>query len=322
MFRKIKDIEMKIMSKDRKDTTYIHPIVTDEEVAKIISAYSNGNGGDIIFGVKDDGITLEIKKFVFKLDLESVLKLLKGDVNIEYNLFTFKGENLFYISVRKSDELVTVNNVPYTITSDGDIDEITRSTVFISYAHKDNDLVDILEKELDKYTNIKVTRDIDVTSYRDSLDEFMQTIKEHDFTISVVSSAYIKSLNCMYEIMHLMQVKDYQKKLIFIIVGKDDIIYYQEENRYLGCEADIYDTINRLKYVTYWNKKKIELKSSIEKAGLPPESLANLSLDMRKLNAIIPSMDNFISFLSDKVGRSFTEMYKADFKEIINTINS
>ena len=61
MFRTIKDIENKINTNNRKNTTYIHPIANNEEIAKFIAAYSNGNGGDIILGIKDDGITLRIK---------------------------------------------------------------------------------------------------------------------------------------------------------------------------------------------------------------------------------------------------------------------
>ena len=95
----------------------------------------------------------------------------------------------------------------------------------------------------------------------------MKTIKEHDFVISVVSSAYIKSLNCMYEVMQLMQDKDYQVKLFFIIVSRDDVDYYNEKNRYDGFEAKIYDVMDRLKYVTYWRDKKAELERSINEAG-------------------------------------------------------
>ncbi len=150
----------------------------------------------------------------------------------------------------------------------------------------------------------------------------MKTIKEHDFVISVVSSAYIKSLNCMYEVMHLMQDKDYLEKLFFIIVNRYDVEYYAEKNRYDGFEAKIYDVIDRLKYITHWRDKKVELEQSINEAGLsPPELMVNLAVDMRKLNSVIPSMDDFIKLLSDKVGRSFKEMYEDEFKEIIDTIN-
>lgn len=321
MFRTFEDIENKISTNNRKNTTYIHPIASHEEIAKFIAAYSNGNGGDIILGIKDDGITLSIKKFAFNLNIENILDLLEGAVKIECNHFTFKGNNLFYISINKSDELVKVNKIPYIINKDGNVEELTIKKVFISYAHKDSDLVNILEEEFKKYENIKITRDINDTAYRDSLDEFMKTIREHDFVISVVSSAYIKSLNCMYEVMQLMQDKDYQEKLFFIIVSREDVKFYNEKNRYDGFEAKIYDVIDRLKYVTYWRDKKAELERSINEAALSPELMVNLAVDMRKLNSVIPPMDDFIKLLSDKVGRSFKEMYEDDFKEIVNTID-
>lgn len=322
MFRTIKDIENKISTNNRKNTTYIHPIASYEEIAKFIAAYSNGNGGDIVLGIKDDGITLSIKKFAFNLSIENILGLLDNVVKIKYNHFTFEGNNLFYISIAKSEDLVKVNNIPYKINENGYVEEMTINKVFISYAHKDNDLVNILEKELKKYETIKITRDINVTRYRDSLDKFMKTISEHDFVISIVSSAYIKSLNCMYEVMHLMQDKDYKDKLFFIIVSRDDVVYYTEKNRYDGFEAKIYDVLDRLKYITYWRDKKAELERSINEAALTPELMANLAEDMRKLNSVIPSMDDFIKLLSDKVGRSFNEMHQDEFKEIVDTINS
>ena len=321
MTRTIEEIQKKIINNVRMNTTYFHPIASNEKIAKYIAAYSNCGGGDIILGIRDDGMTLSVKKFAFNLDIEKILNLLEGNIKIKCNNITFNGNELFYISIDESDELIKVNNETYKINKDGNLEKVIKKRVFISYAHKDSDLVNILEKQLEKYENIIVSRDINVTKYRDSLDEFMMTIREHDFVISVVSSAYINSLNCMYEIMQLMKDKDYQEKLFFIIVNSSDAGYYHKDNIYNGFEANIYDVMDRLKYVTYWKDKKIELEQSIKEADLPTELLFNLSVDMRKLNSVIPTMDDFIKLLSDKVGRSFKEMYENDFKEIVNSIN-
>lgn len=315
------EIIQAIINNDRNDKIYIHPVLTPEKAAKYISAFSNGSGGDIIFGIRDDGYTLTLKNYSIPFQIKKAMALLNLNVNYIFENFKFENKKFCYISIDKSNELVKSNNIPYKINKDGDVEEMTIKNVFISYTHKDGDLVDILEGEIGKCENIKITRDINATAYRDNLDKFMKTILEHDFVISVVSSAYIKSLNCMYEVMNLMQDKDYQEKLFFIIVSKDDVNYYSEKNRYDDFEAGIYDTKNRLEYVIYWRDKKIELEQSINKAALPPELMVNLALDMRKLNSVIPSMDDFIKLLSDKVGRSFEEMYKYDFKEIIETIN-
>lgn len=182
-------------------------------------------------------------------------------------------------------------------------------------------LVNIIEESFQNYKNINLTRDIYATKYKDSLDNFMKTIREHDYVISIVSSAYIKSLNCMYEIENLMKDREYEDKLFFIVVGKEDIGYYNKANIYLDFEAGIYDLNKRLQYIAYWRSKQEELHKNIKEATLPPESMQNISKDMRKLDAIIPSMDDFISLLSDKVGRTFDEMYKSNFQEILSTLD-
>ncbi|MBL3646003.1 TIR domain-containing protein, partial [Bacillus sp. RHFB] len=291
MYRTIEDVENKITTNDRKNITYIHPIASDEEIAKLIAAYSNSNGGDIIFGIRDDGKKLETKNFPFKINLEKIQSLIEGRINIKNEYFTIKDANLFYISVNKSAELVKVNKIPYKIIDNGTPKELEIKKVFISYAHKDRDLVDLTEKKLSLYKDLEVTRDINDASYRDSLSEFMQTIRNHDIVIALVSSAYIKSLNCMYEITQLMKDTDYQKKLYFIIVDNNDYRFYKEENRYENYQANIYRTESRLAYLRYWSNEQKELEQNIKEAGLRPAMLSNIALDMRKLESVLPSID-------------------------------
>jgi len=317
VFRTIEDIKNKISENDRKYTTYIHPIASNEEIAKLISAYSNSDGGDIVFGIRDDGKRLELKNFPFKVDLERIQDLLEGSINIRNGKFTIGDANILFISVNKSEELVKVNKVPYRINGNGAPEELKVQKVFISYAHKDSDLVDLIEEKLSLYKNLETTRDINATQYRDSLSEFMHTIRNHDVIIALVTSAYIKSLNCMYEITQLMKDIDYQKKLFFIVVNSDDYKFYKEENRYESYEANIYSVESRLAYLSYWSDEQKRLEQSIKEANLRPAMMANIALDLRKLESILPSIDDFIALLNDRVGRSFNEMYETDFKDII-----
>ncbi|MBU5466238.1 TIR domain-containing protein [Virgibacillus sp. MSJ-26] len=317
MFRTIEDIKNKISENDRKNTTYIHPIASDEEIAKLISAYSNSDGGDIIFGIRDDAKRLELKKFPFKVDLERIQDLIEGSINIKSGYLTIEDASILFISVNKSDELVKVNKVPYRINGNGALEELKVQKVFISYAHKDSDLVNLIEEKISLYKNLETTRDINVTQYRDSLSEFMQTIRNHDVIIALVTSAYIKSLNCMYEITQLMKDIDYQKKLFFIVVNSDDYKFYKEENRYENYQANIYSVESRLAYLSYWSDEQTRLEQSIKEANLRPAMMANIALDLRKLESILPAIDDFIALLNDRVGRNFKEMYETDFKDIV-----
>lgn len=320
MFRTIEDIKNKIIANDRKNTTYIHPIASDEEIAKLIAAYSNSDGGDIIFGIRDDGKRLELKKFPFKVDIERIQDLIEGSINIRKGNLIIEDANILFISVNKSDDLVKVNKIPYRINGNGVLEELRLQKVFISYAHKDSDLVDLIEEKISLYKNLEATRDINVTQYKDSLSEFMHTIRNHDVIIALVTSAYIKSLNCMYEITQLMKDVDYQKKLFFIVVNSDDYKFYKEENRYENFQANIYSVESRLAYLSYWSDEQKRLEKSIKEANLRPAMMTNIALDLRKLESILPSIDDFIALLNDRVGRSFKDMYETDFKDIVMRI--
>lgn len=54
----------------------------------------------------------------------------------------------------------------------------------------------------------------------------MQTIKEQDYVLSLISDAYLKSKNCMYEICELMRDRNYMDRLLFIVLSDDDINKY------------------------------------------------------------------------------------------------
>jgi len=314
--RSVDDIKQKITTHCNQNTTYIHPSATNIYIAQLISAYSNGKGGDIILGVRFDGKVVEVKENKFPISIETILKVIKGKIDIEYNKFYFEQSELFYISINTSEELVTVNDVPYTLNHSGEVTELVPHKVFISYTHKDSDLTDIIEGVLTTYKNVVVTRDIKVTQYKDDLNEFMRTIRKHDMVVAIVSDGYLKSLNCMYEVTELMKEEDYQQRLYFIVVGDSDSRFYKKENRYDGFQANIYNPLGKAKYLSYWDKRQKTMEEEINKLNIRTSMLGDLSSEMKKMESILPSLDNFLSHISGKVGKSFEKMHDEGFYEI------
>ncbi|MED0983722.1 toll/interleukin-1 receptor domain-containing protein [Bacillus paramycoides] len=314
------EIIQAIRNVDRNNKIYIHPVLTPEKAAKYISAFSNGNGGDIIIGIHDDGQTLRVKNYLVPFQMKNALKPLNINVNYVFEPFHYEGKQLCYISIDKSMDLVKVNNIPYKINPDGELLEMKTKTVFLSYCHADADLANIVEESLNKHVDISVSRDINVTQYRDDLDEFMKTIRSHDFVVSIVTSKYLESLNCMYEITELMKDSNFNDKLLFIIINQDDAKYYKEQNIYDNFEAGIYNFNKRLSYIKYWNDRGEEMEKSLKSADLPSEMIAEFALEKRKLVSIIPSTSSFMSLLQNKIGRTFKDIKKNDFKEILDVI--
>lgn len=308
------DIIQAIRERDRKDKVYVHPVISPETMAEYISAFANGNGGDIILGISDDGINLNIKKFKFPIQLEAAKKLLNIDVDCIVDYVEYNGEQLPYISIDKTKKLVKVYDTPYIIDENGKVAKMKINKVFLSYSHSDKDLADLVEKSLDNHKDIRISRDININKYRDDLDEFMKAIREHDFIISIVTSKYLMSLNCMYEITESMKDPNFNKKLLFIIVDKkEDGQYYKPDNIY-KMEAEIYNADKRLEYISYWNNKNKEMDKKLKKANLPYEYTSEYTLDKRKLVSIIPSTSQFMALLSTKIGKTFNQIQKDDFK--------
>ncbi|MCK1995471.1 hypothetical protein MPH61_23395 [Peribacillus muralis] len=115
-----------------------------------------------------------------------------------------------------------------------------------------------------------------------------------------------------------MKDPNFYDKLLFIIVNNDDAKYYKEKNVYADFEAGIYDFTKRLSYITYWDNRGKEMERSLKSADLLSEMIAEFAIKKRKLVSIMPSTSIFIGLLQKKIGRSFRDIRKNDFKEILD----
>lgn len=107
-------IKDKIHRKDRTNIIYVHPLLAKEDIARYISAFSNENGGIILFGVKDDGNNLWLKNSAFKIDENSIRKMLDPHINISFGEFIEGTKHkLEYINIEKSDKKVYFNGNAY-----------------------------------------------------------------------------------------------------------------------------------------------------------------------------------------------------------------
>lgn len=98
----------------------------------------------------------------------------------------------------------------------------TVKTVFLSYCQKDKDIADCIDEKIGHILEGKATlsRDIRDVEYHESFKKFMQSIENHDYVISIISDNYLKSRNCMYEMLEVVKDSKFSQRLLFI-VGKD-----------------------------------------------------------------------------------------------------
>lgn len=124
-----------------------------------------------------------------------------------------------------------------------------KSDIYISYAWggESEKIVNLLDEELQK-RNIKMIRDKRDLGYKGSITEFMKDIGKGNKVIVIISKKYLESENCMFELTQVYENKDFAKRIFPIVLA----------------DADIYQPLNRINYIKYWDGKIQELDQAIK----------------------------------------------------------
>lgn len=228
--------------------------------------------------------------------------------------FMRKAIEPFVIAVKSYLELSLIDcpeGVPVAST------EEQEKTLFLSYCQKDSDIANVIETGLAPHINgkAKISRDIRDVEYHESFKKFMQTIETHDFVIMIVSDHYLKSRNCMFEVLEVIKDSQFQKKLAFIILSDGDIQYYQDQNM-PSIGAKVYSLEGQTAYSLYWTKIEKELQEQIEALGDPTRAIHQIK-EKRIVQRILLDLPEFMEFIKDAKGIPLSEHVDSGFKDII-----
>ena len=82
--------------------------------------------------------------------------------------------------------------------------------IFLSYCWEDEKIADKIYDNLIRRVQINLHRDkLDIRQWK-SIREYMQSIAHMDYIILLISEAYLKSSNCMYEVLEVMRDREYK----------------------------------------------------------------------------------------------------------------
>src|SRR5215207_689142 len=141
--------------------------------------------------------------------------------------------------------------------------------VFISYAWggESERIVNELDADLQS-KGIMVIRDKRDLGFKGMIRDFMQQIGRGHAVILVISDKYLKSPNCMFELVEIAKNKDLYDRIFPIVLG----------------DADIYDPVKRLTYIRHWESKRAELAQAIKEVD--PANLQGIREEMDSYDSI------------------------------------
>lgn len=174
--------------------------------------------------------------------------------------------------------------------------------IFISYCwtnEKETDEIDLFFKS----KGIGLKRDKRNLEYKQSIKEFMKTIRKMDFIILVISDEYLKSFNCMYEVLEFLKDEDYKKRILPVIIDN----------------ANIYGAVAGIDYIKYWNNELLKLDNSTE--GLSSETIIPILENKKRIKKIQDSIVDFIDEISDMNHYKFEELKNIKYEPLLREMN-
>ena len=152
--------------------------------------------------------------------------------------------------------------------------------IFLSYCCNDEEISYSIYDYFLNSKNIDLHRDkIEIGAW-DSIKEYMQSINDMDYTILIISDSYLKSQNCMYEVLEVMRDRKYKDKIFPAVIN-----------------SEIYNPIARVAYVKYWQRQFRELQEALE--AIDVQNLGNFSRDLKRCQDISANIAEFLDVVSD-----------------------
>jgi hypothetical protein len=141
-------------------------------------------------------------------------------------------------------------------------------------------------------------------SDKDSIKNFMRQIGQGKYVVAVISDSYLKSENCMFELVEIARNGDFYDK-IFPIVLKD---------------ARIYRDLDRIDYLKYWEDEKAKLQAKYKEIDLARTHSIVETLNL--YDEIRHNIDNLTNILKDMNTLPPDLHSESEFEAIIQAVET
>ncbi len=198
----------------------------------------------------------------------------------------------------KCNDILRVKKAPVPLTSSG-------SEIFVSYAWGGDSeaIVDDLYKTLTE-KELNVIRDKIALGYKGNIKKFMETIGSGKYVIVIISDKYLKSENCMFEMLEIQKNKDVYDRIFPIVM----------------TDANIYDELARMTYFQFWSNKTKELNDAY--SAMPDKSGTNGIVDKINLYTDIHRIFDQITVMLRDMNTQTPDMHELNnFSELMKAID-
>jgi len=176
-----------------------------------------------------------------------------------------------------------------------------RLEIFISYSWTNKKIADKIYYDL-TFVGFDVIKDDHTLKYTDRISDFMKKIRKSDYALLIICDNYLKSINCMTEVMQLDKDDNIWDKLLPIICK----------------DAKIYEVMDRIHYVNYWQDKSFAIEAALK--NLDPINATSIYQELKSYKEITQNIDLFLQNIKDKLNVSPDELFGNFYRPITDKI--
>ena len=153
--------------------------------------------------------------------------------------------------------------------------------LFLSYCWADKDIANYVDDYCSNH-NIPIVRDIRDIGKWESIKLYMRKIRNSDYALLIITPRYLKSKNCMYEIMEMMKEINYNRKIVPLVLP----------------DANVFNEAGKLDYIGYWKTEYDNLLQKINEVG---DLIATIEVqqELKIINEIYKNIGEFMKLISD-----------------------
>ncbi|MEM6253747.1 MAG: COR domain-containing protein, partial [Cyanobacteria bacterium P01_D01_bin.156] len=181
--------------------------------------------------------------------------------------------------------------------------EVVTKEVFISYAWggDSEEITNKVDKAL-QTANIDLVRDKRDLGFKGRIQEFMQQIGQGKAVVVIISDKYLKSENCMFELVEIAANGSFYDRIFPIVLD----------------DAQIYKPIKRIRYIQHWEQEIAELEEAMKTVSAANMQGFRESIDLyTRIRATIAELTETLKDMNTLSPDIHTE---SGFTELINAI--
>jgi len=173
--------------------------------------------------------------------------------------------------------------------------------VFISYSWSTQEIAEKIYLDL-TLVGLDVLKDNHEIKYTERISDFMKSIKKVDYALLIINDGYLKSKNCMIEVLELLKDDSSWEKILPVVYS----------------DTDIYTAISRISYINYWESQTQKIAEAVK--SINPINATEIYKELKKYQDITANIDSFLLNISDRLHVTPDKLFADNYEQVITKI--